>query len=391
MPSARQVAPQTGKAALKEPVSGAIIPGKSPAVAREYAVPVRHVETKTTGQADVEPKAKSHVAGESVAAVKEYAVESKQIETEATARPGGKSKVQQTAEVTKTHVPHKTFAAVKAYPVQPGEESNVRQPAEALKDLVPRIKRPPQANPERMAVEIGKPSSEAPHDLPRARTKTGAFSDGAQARAAAGGTISPADGNEVNLPSSADNLMTPPEPAISEAGKPAGFTPFVSHQTSVTGGFESSAGKGPAPSIGEQIRDSVHASLDRGDRQVVIRLQPPELGSVLVRFREQNEQIHGVLEISRSDTRHEVEQALPQVLRSLHDLGIQVRKFEVTDSGQMDKDPGRQPLHQDAWPQQQGSDRHANQAQRPNLEFRIPDSEMPPAAGMPATRIDMLA
>jgi flagellar hook-length control protein FliK len=191
----------------------------------------------------------------------------------------------------------------------------------------------------------------------------------------------------VNLPPSGDNLLTQPEPSVSGADKSVVFSRLASDQTSSAGGFEGPAARGSAQSVSEQIRESLHASLDRGERQVVIRLHPPELGSVLVRFQEQNGQIHGVLEVSRSDTRHEVEQALPQVLRSLQDAGIQIRKFDVTVSGQSEKDPGRQQLHQDAWPQQQPSDRD----QQSNFGFRNSDSEFPTPVSVPAGRIDMLA
>ncbi len=188
-----------------------------------------------------------------------------------------------------------------------------------------------------------------------------------------------------------DGLMAQAEPAVSGAGKSVSFSRLASDQSPTAGGLEGSAAKGSAQSVSEQIRDSLHASLDRGERQVVIRLRPPELGSVLVRFQEQNEQIHGILEVSRSDTRQEVEQALPQVLRSLQEAGIQIRKFDVTVSDQSERDSGRQQLHQDAWPQQQGSDRQSNRAQRSNFEFRISDSESPTGVGVPVGRIDMLA
>jgi flagellar hook-length control protein FliK len=195
--------------------------------------------------------------------------------------------------------------------------------------------------------------------------------------------------------------MTQPESALSGADRSVVFSRLVSDQTSTRGGFEGLAAKGPAQSISEQISDSLHASLDRGERQVVIRLRPPELGSVLVRFREQNEQIHGVLEVSRSETMRELEQALPQVLRSLQDIGIQIRKFEVTVSEQPEKDPGGQSLHQDAWPQQHGSDRQTSGADRsPGSSWSLGDAEpqdgadysgsATAATGVPVGRIDML-
>jgi flagellar hook-length control protein FliK len=124
---------------------------------------------------------------------------------------------------------------------------------------------------------------------------------------------------------------------------------------------ETQAGAGGAPaenaiqSVGEQILDSMRASLGRGDNELVVRLHPPELGTVLVRFRENGEQISGLLEVSRSDTRHEIEQVLPPVLRSLQEAGIQMEKLEVALSGQPERDLARGQPQQDAWPQQHGS------------------------------------
>jgi flagellar hook-length control protein FliK len=199
-------------------------------------------------------------------------------------------------------------------------------------------------------------------------------------------------GGEGVSPSGPGGSATPPGLLASQVERSAAVSQLVSNRTFPAGDAAGVAGRDPAQSVSEQIRDSLYASLDRGERQVVIRLHPPELGSVLVRLHEQNEQIQGVLEVSRSDTRHEVEQALPQVLRDLQDLGVQIRKFDVTVSGQSDHDAGRQPLHQDAWPQQQGSDRPTNQVQRPAFEFRVFDPESATLAGTPpAGRIDMLA
>jgi len=111
----------------------------------------------------------------------------------------------------------------------------------------------------------------------------------------------------------------------------------------------------PVQSVGDQILDSVQASAARGDRQVLIRLNPPELGTVLVRFHEQGEHLTGTLEVSRSESRREVEQALPQVVRTLQEAGVQIRRLEVVTSDQPERDLTREHLAQDAWSQHQGT------------------------------------
>ena len=118
---------------------------------------------------------------------------------------------------------------------------------------------------------------------------------------------------------------------------------------------ETSALKSPAQNVGEQILDSVHASLSRGDSQVTVRLDPPELGSVVIRFQEQDGQLTGVLEISKEQTRQEVEETLPQVVRSLQEAGVLVRRLDVVTSDASERDVARDALPQDAWDQRDGS------------------------------------
>ncbi len=146
--------------------------------------------------------------------------------------------------------------------------------------------------------------------------------------------------------------MIGPEAASTPVSETVTSSPRLAMPAQSAAGAASAS---PTRDIGEQILDSMHASLARGDRQITIRLRPPELGTVLVRFREDGEQITGMLEVSKSDIRHEIEQALPHVLRSLHDAGVQVRRFEVVTSDQGQRDFARDQMHQGAWPQQHGS------------------------------------
>ena len=84
--------------------------------------------------------------------------------------------------------------------------------------------------------------------------------------------------------------------------------------------------------IGKQILESIHNSLSQqsGDRQITVRLNPPELGKVFIKFQEQDAQLTGLLEVSKTQTRTDIEQALPQIIRNLQDCGIQIKRLEVT-------------------------------------------------------------
>jgi len=83
--------------------------------------------------------------------------------------------------------------------------------------------------------------------------------------------------------------------------------------------------------IGKQILESIHSSFIHrsGDKQITVNLNPPELGQVSIKFQEQGTQLTGLLEVSKTQTRTEIEQALPQIIRNLSDSGINIKRLEV--------------------------------------------------------------
>ena len=118
-------------------------------------------------------------------------------------------------------------------------------------------------------------------------------------------------------------------------------------------------------SVSEQIQESLRASLARPDQQITIRLNPPELGTVLIKFQEQDSQITGVLEVNKSQTRAEIQQALPEIVRNLQEMGVNIRRLEVVLTNGQE----RQALngesaspHQDNWPGWQGHQNPNTQA-----------------------------
>jgi flagellar hook-length control protein FliK len=92
-----------------------------------------------------------------------------------------------------------------------------------------------------------------------------------------------------------------------------------------------------ADSPGHQVLEHIRTSLRPGDQQITIRLNPPELGRVLIKFEEQQQQITGFLEVSKIQTRYEIEQALPQIIRTLHDAGVHIKKLEVVLADQTEQ------------------------------------------------------
>ncbi|MCH8118410.1 MAG: flagellar hook-length control protein FliK [Planctomycetes bacterium] len=111
--------------------------------------------------------------------------------------------------------------------------------------------------------------------------------------------------------------------------------------------------------IGKQILESIHSSLSQKgqDQQITVRLNPPELGKVLIKFQEQDNQIIGLLEVSKTQTRIEIQQALPQIIRSLQDSGIQIKRLEVvlSEAEQPEHEALRDQSLHNGWGQQQDS------------------------------------
>ena len=196
-----------------------------------------------------------------------------------------------------------------------------------------KVEKDPQVLPRDGQQGVASKDSPAP-SKERARIESVA-SDGKDVPAAA-----PKEGGNVALNS-----------AVLAAGESAAATqrPAVSMQVQPQVGGDAAAVRAPVQSVGEQILDSVQASATRGDRQILIRLNPPELGSVLVRFQERGEVLSGTLEVSSRETLREIERALPQVVRSLQEAGVQVRRLDVVPSEQPERDPSREHLSQDAW------------------------------------------
>jgi len=111
--------------------------------------------------------------------------------------------------------------------------------------------------------------------------------------------------------------------------------------------------------IGKQVLESIHNSYTQEGRnqQITVQLNPPELGKVLIKFQEQDSQITGLLEVSKTQTRVEIEQLIPQIVRSLQESGIQIKRFDVTLSQGEQSGQGslKEQTLQNGFAQQQGS------------------------------------
>ncbi len=133
---------------------------------------------------------------------------------------------------------------------------------------------------------------------------------------------------------------------------------IASHSTATT---NSTSAQDTTASLREQICMSVQNSLQQGQRQITINLNPPELGRVSIKFTEQGGQLTGSLEATNPQTRTDIQQAMPEMIRSLEQSGISIKRIDVSlsdISGQSSQDFSRESASHNQWEQlaQQGFD-----------------------------------
>jgi len=123
--------------------------------------------------------------------------------------------------------------------------------------------------------------------------------------------------------------------------------------------FAKIAGNGESgDSVGGQIQESIHRSFRSGSQQIVVRLNPPELGRVAIKFAEQGDDISGLLQVDKPQTRDQIQQALPEIIQNLQDSGIAVKRLEVVLTNQQEQQTSRDQsteAGQDSFSGQQGS------------------------------------
>lgn len=91
-------------------------------------------------------------------------------------------------------------------------------------------------------------------------------------------------------------------------------------------------------SVARQIQNTIALGVQQNSNQIVIRLDPPELGQVAIRFQEDSQGITGVLEVQRPQTRADIQQALPEIVQQLQDSGVQIKRVEVLLSADSDRE-----------------------------------------------------
>ncbi len=96
-----------------------------------------------------------------------------------------------------------------------------------------------------------------------------------------------------------------------------------------------------------QITELMQVAAQRNADRLTVRLDPPELGRVQIKFQQINGEIVGVIEADKVRTRDEIANTMPQIVRSLQESGVAIKKIEVVLTDRQQPDTAQQDRQQD--------------------------------------------
>jgi len=70
-------------------------------------------------------------------------------------------------------------------------------------------------------------------------------------------------------------------------------------------------------------------SVSGPQQRIQLTLTPEHLGTIRITFNRTEEEVVGLLEVQKNQTRRQVEQALPQLISAMQNNGVQVRRIEI--------------------------------------------------------------
>ncbi|MEJ5260780.1 MAG: flagellar hook-length control protein FliK [Anaerohalosphaeraceae bacterium] len=83
-------------------------------------------------------------------------------------------------------------------------------------------------------------------------------------------------------------------------------------------------------SASQQVLRNLQTAVQNNVQTIQIALSPEGLGIVRIKFDKIGDEITGLLEVQKEQTRQEIEKSLPNILASLESQGISIRKIEVS-------------------------------------------------------------
>jgi hypothetical protein len=135
-------------------------------------------------------------------------------------------------------------------------------------------------------------------------------------------------------PLASDSLKIPSEEPF--GASTSTVSPLQEPSSPSTVGAKGIGESQPELHLGRQIQETIHSSYRPGTQQIIIRLDPPELGKVLIKFIERPDGITGLLHVDKPSTHHEIQQSLSGLLQSLQNADVPIRKLEVVLTPQPD-------------------------------------------------------
>ena len=79
----------------------------------------------------------------------------------------------------------------------------------------------------------------------------------------------------------------------------------------------------------DQIVQTLQLRTFGADSQVRMMLAPEELGAIRITFRQINNEVVGLLEVQKTETRKEIAQSISQLTAAMETAGVQIRRIEV--------------------------------------------------------------
>lgn len=139
-------------------------------------------------------------------------------------------------------------------------------------------------------------------------------------------------------------------------GTPQSQNNVVGEIATSTGTTTIEAVRGGAPEAGSpvrQISEAFQSSAARNGQEIVIRLDPPELGRVSVRLRLEGNAVRGILEVENPRTLSQLQREAPNIMNRLTDAGIEMKRMELSLSENSSRDSMRDSMRDSSWFSQQ--------------------------------------
>jgi flagellar hook-length control protein FliK len=107
-------------------------------------------------------------------------------------------------------------------------------------------------------------------------------------------------------------------------------------QSPAVGANQGGLTQAAAPSASTPLTDQISAALQsagaRLDKQIVVRLSPPELGKVRITLRSLGQSVRGVVEADNADTLRRLQREAPVLAQRLQEAGVDLKRLDVVQA-----------------------------------------------------------